>query len=155
MTKNLSYFMRDSARHEEIICVPGPETVVDDEGRPVVFEIKVLSQKTVQDITGRYRTKSVALDADRQPYISGGEVVYQTDTDYARAARHLIVEALQYPNLKDPELMNFFNCHDITQMPLLVFPKSGEYAFVSRAVFEALGLLRPQKNNRDVEEAKN
>ena len=34
------------------------------------------------------------------------------------------LEALQYPNLKDPELMKHYNCADMTEMPLKVFSRN-------------------------------
>ena len=39
----------------------------------------------------------------------------------------MIVEALQYPNLKDKELMEYYKCVDITDMPLKVFQNADEY----------------------------
>ncbi len=84
-----------------------------------------------------------------------GEVVWKTERDSARASRHMIVEALQFPNLKDKELMEYYGCVDITEMPLKVFPKADEYQHVSRMVMQALGLASAVGDGEDIETAKN
>lgn len=83
-----------------------------------------------------------------------GEVVWKTEKDSARASRHLIVEALQFPNLKDKELMDFYHCVDVTDMPLKVFPKPDEYQHVSRMVMQALGLASAVNDDEELEAAK-
>jgi hypothetical protein len=151
--RDLKYFMRTS--ETEVVTVPGPETFVDDEGNVQELEIRVLSNKEIRDINNRYRHRSIATDKKGQPYIANGEVVYKTEKDSDRAARHIIVEALQYPDLKDPELMQFYHCVDVTEMPQLVFSRADEYAHVSRAVMTALGLMDAPSEESDLEEAKN
>ena len=54
--------------------------------------------------------------------------------------------------------MAFFNCNDIAEMPLKVFPRADEYAHVSRAVMVALGLAsEPAQEEQEnvLNEAKN
>lgn len=138
MAKNLKYFMRDNT--PEIVTAKGPDSIRDENGKPLDFEIKVLTQAEIQKINDNYRKRRMATDKKGNPLIAMGEVVWQTEKDSARAIRHIIAEALVYPNLKDPELMKFYKCADITEMPLLVFPKSEEYNHVSRIVLNALGI---------------
>ncbi|MDR1630818.1 MAG: hypothetical protein LBS36_11530 [Oscillospiraceae bacterium] len=156
MNKNLQYFMRESAKAESIVSVPGIESIKDEHGEVVPFEVKKLSRKSVQEIFAKYETQEIVYDANKKPYVVDGEVVCRTKTDHARAVRHLIVEALQYPNLKDPALMDFFNCYDITDMPLLVFPQADEYAQVVDVVMRTLGLRgASDEQDREVSDAKN
>ena len=152
-TKNLKYFMRDT--RDEVITVDGPETFKDEEGNVIRLEIKVLSQAEIQRINNNYRKRTIATDKKGNPLAYNGEVLWKTEKDSAKATRHMIVEALQYPNLKDPELMKFYNCVDITEMPLLVFFRPDEYTHVTRAVMTALGLLEDISDEETVEEAKN
>ena len=153
MTKDLKYFMRE--HKEEIVTAVGPQSICDDKGNPIVLEIKVLSNADIQHINDNYRNRAIAMDKKGTPYISMGEVVFKTERDHAKAARHILVDALVYPNLKDPELMKFYNCYDITEMPTLVFPRSDEYAHVSRVVMTALGLTGDVEEDKDMEAAKN
>lgn len=151
--KNLKYFMRST--ETEIITAPGPESIVDEDGNVVQFEIKVLSQEQINTINDNYRRHTMATDRKGNPLISGGEIVWKTERDNARATRHLIVEALQYPNLKDPELMKYYECVDVTEMPLKVFPRPDEYNYVLKIVLSALGLVSGEAEQDDLESAKN
>ena len=151
--KNLKYFMRDTK--EEIVTAPGPNSFRDENGEVINFEIKVLSQDTINKINEAYRKRSMATDKKGNPLIAMGEVVWKVEKDNARASRHIIVEALQYPDLKDPELMKHYGCADMTEMPLKVFSKADEYQHVSRIVMQALGLMETVSDNEEIEAAKN
>lgn len=153
--KDLKYFMRE--HKEEIVTAPGPESFKDENGNVIELEIRVLDQATINKINDNYRKRSIALDSKGHPYISNGEVIFKTEKDSAKATRHILAEALVYPDLKDKELMDYYGCHDITEMPLLVFPKSEEYTHVLRVVFAALGLVDGDEESadNDVEDAKN
>lgn len=153
MKKDLKYFMRPV--EPEVVTVPGPDTIKDDEGHVLPLEIRVLSQETINKINDMYREKTMATDKKGNPLIFNSEVVWKVTKDPARASRHLIVEALQFPNLRDPDLMKHFNCVDITEMPLKVFPKADEYRHVSRMVMKALGLSAEIDDDEEIDAAKN
>lgn len=151
--KDLKYFMRST--EAEVVTAPGPESFKDENGNVIQFEIKVLSQEEINRINEAYRKRSMATDKKGNPLIALGEVVWKTEKDSARASRHLIVEALQYPNLKDKELMEYYGCVDVTDMPLKVFPRADEYQHVSRIVMQALGLASAVNDDEEIEAAKN
>lgn len=151
--KNLKYFMRDTK--DEIVTAPGPDSFKDENGKVIDFEIKVLSQETINKINDAYRKRSMATDKKGNPLIAMGEVVWKVEKDNARASRHIIAEALQYPNLKDPELMKHYNCADMTEMPLKVFSRADEYQHVSRIVMQALGLMETPDDSAELDAAKN
>lgn len=153
MKKDLKYFMR--TKEAEIVTVPGPESFVDDEGKVIDFEIRVLTQEEINTINEGYRKHGIATDKKGNPLVSAGEVIWKTEKDSARATRHLVVEALQYPNLKDKELMEYYGCVDVTDMPLKVFSKPSDYQHVLRIVMEALGLASTINNDDDIDAAKN
>lgn len=151
--KDLKYFMRSN--EPEIVTAPGPESFKDEEGNVIQFEIKKLTQEEITRINDAYRHRGIATDKKGNPLVYNGEVVWKTDRDSAKASRHIIVEALQYPNLKDPDLMKHYGVVDFTDMPLKVFSKADEFQHVSRIVMEALGLISSADDNEDLEEAKN
>ena len=151
--KDLKYFMRST--DPEIVTAPGPNSFKDEEGNVIQFEIKVLTQEEINKINDNYRRRNMATDKKGNPLIAMGEVVWKTEKDSARASRHMIAEALQYPNLKDSELMAYYKCNDISEMPLKVFPKADEYQHVSRIVMQALVLASAVNDNEDLDEAKN
>lgn len=155
MTKNLSYFMRE--QKEEIVNAPAPESFKDENGNRLELEIRVLSSERIRKIQDSYRKRSIALDKSGNPYISGGEVVFQTEHDGNKALRHIMAEALVFPDLKDKELMDFYKCYDISEMPYKVFFKPEEYNYVFRTVMTALGIMSgsPDTKEDSAEEAKN
>ena len=151
--KDLKYFMRNT--ETEIVTAPGPNSFKDENGNVIQFEIKVLSQEQINKINDAYRRKSMATDKKGNPLIAMGEVVWKTEKDTEKSVRHMIVEALQYPNLKSKELMDYYGCVDITDMPLKVFSKSNEYQHVLRIVMQALGMASEVNDEEELEAAKN
>lgn len=156
--KNLSYFMRST--EPEVITAPGPKTFTDENGKVIDFEIKVLPQATITKINDNYRKRTMATDKKGNPLVMNGEVVWKTERNANRASCHMIVEALQYPDLKDPDLMAHYDCHDITDMPMLVFSRADEFAHVTKIVMAALGLSSDsgpdtRTDDKDLDDAKN
>lgn len=151
--KDLKYFMRST--EPEIVTVPGPDSFKDDEGNVIQFEIKALSQEEVNKINNAYRHRSIATDKKGNPLISMGEVVWKTERDAERASRHIMVEALQYPNLKDKGLMEYYQCFDVTDMPFKVFSKASEFQYVSRMIMKVLGLSNELDESEEIDAAKN
>ena len=150
--KDLKYFMRDTT--PEIVTVPGPESFKDEDGNVIDFEIKVLTQSEIMKINELYKVHRAAKDKKGNPLVLNNSVVWEETTDSAKAVRQMIVDALIYPNLKDPELMKHFNCVDNTDMPLLVFSKADEYRHVVKIVMNALG-LSSEEDEVELEDAKN
>ena len=153
MNKDLKYFMRST--EPKIVTVPGPDSFKDEDDKVIDFEIRVLSQEEINRINEGYRKRGMATDKKGNPLIANGEVVWKTEKDPAKASRHIIVEALQYPDLKDPDLMKHFGCVDFTDMPLKVFPSADEYQHVSRIVMQALGLASAISDEEELADAKN
>lgn len=153
MKKDLKYFMR--CTEAKVVTAPGPDSFKDDDGKVIDFEIRVLSQEEINRINENYRRRSMATDKKGNPLIANGEVVWKVEKDPAKASRHIIVEALQYPDLKDPDLMKHFGCVDFTDMPLKVFPTADEYQHVSRIVMQALGLASAISDEEELADAKN
>ncbi|MGN0613036.1 MAG: hypothetical protein ACI4JB_03970 [Porcipelethomonas sp.] len=153
MAKNLSYFMRE--QKEETVKAKAPESFRDENGNPLEMEIRLLSTDKIRKINEKYRDRKIAFDKSDRPYINNGEVVFQSESDTGRALRHIIAEALVYPDLKDKELMDFYKCYDITEMPLMVFSKQSEYDYVFRTVMTALGIIEKSENDDELDTAKN
>lgn len=151
--KDLKYFMR--SREAEIVSVPGPKSFVDDDGKVVQLEIKKLSQEEISRINKAYQERLVATDKKGNPLVYNGEVIWKTERDNGKASRHILVEALQYPDLKDPKLMEFYGVVDVTDMPFKVFATPEEYNYVTRIVMQVLGLARTPDDEEDLAAAKN
>ena len=143
MNNKLSYFMRKEVKEEMIVTVPGPETIKDENGEVVKFQIKKLRMERVNEIFDKYKTSEVYMNKHtKQPYVVNGKVVLKETNDTNKAFRHVIVEALVYPDLHDKELMEFFGCVDVTDMPIKMFTAE-EYGEVARIVNKVLGIGEP------------
>ncbi len=156
MAKDLKYFMRE--KKDEVITVKGPKSFKDDNGQVIDFEIKIISQSKIDKIYDNYTKKSIATDKKGKPIIHSGNIVWKVEKDDTKAFKHIMVEVLSYPDLKNPELMKFYNCVDITEMPELVFPNHEEFDYVSKIIMAALGMGEyPETEETDIiiEEAKN
>ncbi len=155
--RTLSYFMRETAKKQEIVEVPGIESIKDENGHVVPFKIKMLTKKEIDDIYDKYRTRTMLCDKKGKPIFNRGQAVFDINTDSNRALRRIIVEALVYPDLHNKELMEFFDCYDFSEMPLKVFPNPKEYDQVANIVLSALGILEEENDDSDteVQEAKN
>lgn len=152
--KSLSYFMRPELKQEEVVEVSGPGTIADEKGEPVVFQIKRLSQEHINKIYDNYKYMEVAMDKKKkQPYVVDGKIVMQETKDNRKAYRHVIVDSLVYPDLKNKELMDYFNCVDVTDMPLKMFT-SAEYEYVAKIVNQVLGIGLDGEEDEDLEDAK-
>ena len=145
------------AKKQEIVEVPGIESIKDENGHVVPFKIKMLTKKEIDDIYDKYRTRTMLCDKKGKPIFNRGQAVFDINTDSNRALRRIIVEALVYPDLHNKELMEFFDCYDFSEMPLKVFPNPKEYDQVANIVLSALGILEEENDDSDteVQEAKN
>lgn len=154
--KNLSYFMREELKNEDIVEIPGPESILDENGNPVMFQIKRLRRERVDKIYDRYRTLKPALDKNKKPYVVDGKMVMMEEKDYAKALRHVMAEALVYPNLRDEELMKFYDCIDVTEMPVKIFTQK-EYSEVIKMLNHVLAIDDEDEEEQedDLESAKN
>lgn len=151
--KDLKYFMRNE--EVEIVKVPGPESFKDDEGNVIELEIKVLPWEEINKIYDHYTERTMVLDKAGNPVVNNGEVIWKTVKNGNKAVRHVIAEALQYPNLKDPQLMEFYNCQEYAEMPVKVFSRGNEYNQLVRIVMKALGMTNEVDGKVDLKDAKN
>ena len=151
--KDLKYFMR--SKEIEVVTMPAPSSFKDENGNVLQFEVKALSQEQINKINDAYRKKSMATDKKGNPLIASGQVVWKVEQNDVKVTRHILVEALQYPDLKNKELMDYYGCVDVTDMPLKVFSKADEYSYMIRNVWKILGLSSEINEEEDLDAAKN
>ena len=155
--KSLAYFMRDTSKTIKEVTIPGVESIKDDKGNIIDLKVKILTQKQIEDIYDKYRTRSIVKDKKGNPLVNRGQVVVDVQTDSNTALRRILVEAITYPNMKDKELMAFYDCHNYADMPTLVFPDPKEYQQVQNSVLGVLGILdvEDESSEDEIEDAKN
>ena len=76
--KDLRYFMREEAKVEQIVTVPGPESIKDENGKVIQLEIKQLHNDTIAKINEMYESKTPLKDKKGNFIVQNGNVVYRT-----------------------------------------------------------------------------
>ncbi len=155
--KSLAYFMRDTSKTIKEVTIPGVESIKDEKGNVVNLKVKILSQKQIEDIYDKYRTRTIVKDRKGNPLVNRGQVVVDIDTDSNSALRRILVEAITYPNMKDKDMMAFYDCHNYADMPTLVFPDPKEYKQIQDEVLGVLGILDSDESTAEdeIDDAKN
>lgn len=152
---SLKAFMRSRAKEEEVVKVYAPKSFTDDEGNRAILEIKRLSVNHVNAIYDRYNYPVSAKDEDGNVLIRNGRVVKDFYSDSEGQVNRMIIESLVYPDLHDKELMDFYGCVDVMDMPHAVFASKAEYEYVSNAVISLASTLAGEENKYIIDEAKN
>jgi hypothetical protein len=155
---NLKFFMVESLKKDEIIEVPGVQTFKDDKGNPVPFQIIKLGTSRLNEIRKAFTIKKLVKDAKgKQVYSKAGEPMFQVDYDSAKATNKIIVESLKFPNLADEELMKFYECVDVLEMPMKLFKDPNDFKYISQQVLIVNGMADEDENTDEelLEDIKN
>lgn len=152
---SLKAFMRSKAKEEEIVNVYAPDSFTDEEGNKAVLKVKRLSVKHVNEIYERYNHVVSAKDENGNVVIRNNRVVKDFYTDMEGYTNRLIVEGLVYPDLHDKELMDFYGCVDVMDMPHSVFASKSEYEYVRDIITSLACTLTGDENEHIIDEVKN
>lgn len=95
--RTLAYFMRETAKKQEIVEVPGIESIKDENGQVVPFKIKMLTKKEIDDIYDKYRTRTMLCDKKASQSLTGDRqylISIQTATAHSGALwwRHWFIQ---------------------------------------------------------------
>ena len=77
--RDLRVFMRESAKTEEIVTVPGPDSIKDEDGKPIMLEIKVLSNETIQKINDNYKKIILSMNPGMDSSYEGIKSTHMID----------------------------------------------------------------------------
>lgn len=152
---SIKAFMRAKAKEEEIVNVLAPESFVDENGERIVLKVKRLSTNHVNKIYESYNYPITAKDEKGNPIILNNKVVKDFYTDPEGQINRMIVDALTFPDLHDKELMSFYGCVDVMEMPHAVFASKSEYEYVRNAVLALASTLSGDESDYIYNEAKN
>ncbi len=157
---DLKFFMREDLLEDQVVEVPGIDTFKDPETRAVIpLKIRALGTEEINNIRKLYTKNRIVIDEKgKRVFDRGGKPVLESETDNVRATNRMIVDALVFPDLHDTELMKFYKCVDVLDMPFKVFKRPKDYSYVSNAVSELAGVNTSDDESTDddlVDEAKN
>lgn len=153
---SLKYFMKEELKKDEVVEIPGTETFTDDNGKPVPFLLRKIGIEEMNKIRQNYTVKKQARNEKGKAIFDKlGNPVFITEVDDSKVTNRLIVESLVQPNLKDQDLMKFYGCVDVTEMPYKIFKKPSDYKYISNQVLLVNDLIEDKSDEELVEEAKN
>lgn len=153
MATSIKAFMKKN--EEEVVKVLAPASFVDEKGNRIVMEIKRLSAKHIDDIYDKFNYDVPAKDEEGNIIIRNNTVVMKHISDSKKMYNRLIVDALVFPDLHNEELMNFYKCADVMDMPDKIFSRSSDYKEVRDNVLQLAGTVKGDKADCILEEAKN
>lgn len=157
METNLRAFMKEELKDRGTMEFPGIKRFTGEDGKPIPFIIKRLSQKKLKEIRNLYRTSKVYRDKQNggRPVIQNGQVSVIKDYDAEKAGLHMMVDAFVQPKLDDKELMDFYGVFDRLDMPEIIFAEKDEFKYANDCLMEALGLKEKENEEDIIEEVKN
>ena len=95
MAKDLKYFMRPAAKEDQIVTVPGLESIKDENGKVIDFEIKKLSNEEIDSINKMYETKTLLKDKKGNFVINNGRAVYKVDSNIFQGSTRIIIHIIR------------------------------------------------------------
>lgn len=140
---NLKAFLSESAIQKENIKVVVSERFVDENKKPIPWEIKAIEQEEFDAISKRCKKRRPALNNPSQTVI---------ETDVNKLVEELVSACVVYPNLNDEELQKSYDAiGDIATVKKMLTP--GEFTKLSQAIQQSLGFDTGMEDN--IEKAKN
>lgn len=139
-------FMLDSLKtSNEVLTFKGVDTFKDENGVPIPLKFKQISRNEVNEIRNKFKTKTPAIGKDGNYIISGGRIINDVEVDIADFTDELIVKTMVYPNLKDKELMDYYNVYASTELLHKLF-KGKDFEYVDSCSAQAAGLIEIDEN---------
>ncbi|MBM6986260.1 MAG: hypothetical protein I3I94_09110 [Acidaminococcaceae bacterium] len=121
-------FYKENVEDEKTVFYAASPRFKDENGKPVMWELKALDYDTLEEITKRH-TKTV-------PNTVTGRA--EKTTDMSAASMEMALTALVYPNLNDKDLQDSW-CAIGAEDLLKKMLKPGEISDLEAAVTEAAG----------------
>ena len=157
MEKNLRAFMKQDLKDRGTMEFEGIEAFKDEEGKPIPFVLRRLSNAELREIRNRYRTEKVFRDKKNggRPVVDDGAVAMIREYDAEKAGLDIFVEAFVFPKLDDPELMEYYDVVDRLDMPRTIFPDADDYRYAMDCVQVACGMKKSEAEKKEIEKIKN
>lgn len=158
METNLKAFMKPELKEGKTMEFPGIDKYVDEDGEPIPFIIKKLSQKELREIRNLYKTTIVFRDKENGggPVITAdGQVAVLKNYDSNKAGLQMMVDAFVQPKLDDPELMKYYGVLDRLDMPGVIFYDKDDFQYANDCLLIAIGAKKQETEKQMIENIKN
>lgn len=139
----LSAFLAENAIHAENVKFPVSPRFLDENGKPMLWEVKVIS--AAED-------EALRRDSLKRVPVPGRKHQYQRETDYNTYLGKLAAACTVSPNLNSAELQNSYHARSDEEL-LKAMLTAGEYAEYLAKIQEICGFDTALQE--EVDEAKN
>ena len=140
---NFSKFMKANKKQKENVMHPVTKSLVDEKGKPLLWEIKPLTTKDNEAIR-----ESCTMEVP----VKGKPNQYRLKTDMTKYQNKLICAAIVSPNLNDKELQDSYGVMTAEDLLVEMVDDPSEYTDLMIFVQELSGFKTLQE---EVDEAKN
>ncbi|MBQ2801735.1 MAG: hypothetical protein IJF03_10105 [Lachnospiraceae bacterium] len=136
-------FMKGNKKKKENQKYAATKSLVDENGKPLEWELKHITSKENEDIRDECTT---------EVQVTGKFGMYRNKTNTAEYVRKLITASVVHPDLDNTELQNSYGVMCAEDLLMEMVDDPGEYADLAQYVQEMQGFKTLQE---DVDEAKN
>ena len=150
---SINAFMRPELKEQTIVEIPGIKTFVDENGEPIPFKIRVITTADLERIRKGCRIRKIAKDSKGKPIFQSGVIQYSEEYDGNAMSKHMIEEALVFPDLHDKELLAYYGVNSAIELVDKLFQKLDDYTYILNKIQEVSGIS--DDGDEIIEEAKN
>lgn len=140
---NLNRFLKQNKIVKENVKYPATKSLVDDGGKPLLWEIQPLSTK---------KNESIRESCTIEIPVKGKPNLFREKLDSTKYTAKLIASSVVYPDLYDKDLQDSYNAMTPEELIMDMIDDPGEYGDFAQFITELNGF---SDINDDIEEAKN
>lgn len=140
---NFTRFMKQNQKRKENTTYPATNTLTDEKGNPLEWEIKPVTSK---------ENDALIDECTYEVPIAGKQNMYRTKMNQMKYRAKLICASVVSPDLNNKELQNSYGVMDAADLIREMIPDVGEYNKFFDFINEYNGLVPFQE---EVDEAKN
>lgn len=140
---NLNRFLKQNKIVKENVKYPATKSLVDDDGKPLLWEIQPLSTK---------KNESIRESCTIEIPVKGKPNLFREKLDSTKYTAKLIASSVVYPDLYDKDLQDSYNAMTPEELIMEMIDDPGEYGDFAQFITEFNGF---SDINDDIEEAKN
>lgn len=150
---SIQAFMRPELKENPIVEIPGIDTFKDENGVPIPFKIRMITTSDLERIRKGCKVRRIAKDTKGKPIFNGGVVQYSEEYDGNAMGKHMIEEAMVFPDLHDKELLAYYEVNTAVELIDKLFRKLDDFTYVLNKIQEISGIS--DDGDEIIEEAKN
>ena len=140
---NLNRFLKENKIVRENVKYPATKSLVDENGKPLLWEIQPLSTKKNENIR-----ESCTIEIP----VKGKPNLFREKLDSTKYTAKLIASSVVYPDLYDKDLQDSYGVMTPEELIMEMIDDPGEYGDFAQFITEFNGF---SDINDDIEEAKN